>query len=461
MKENHHTPSKLKGCISLLAVILIAGVYLLAIRTSKYYKLPGEVIRSDKVCYYDYLPAYFIEHDIAMHFLDDSVKGTYWAEELPNGNRLIKTSMGVSMCYAPFFGVAHQVALHKPKYEADGFSWPYACAILLSGIFWAVIGLFCLRRLLREHFSEGVTAITLLIIGLATNLLWYSTIESGMSHGHSFGLISLFLLLTDRWHRKPGWGWTVGLGLTYGLITLIRPTNCLVVLVFLFYGITSWQGLRERFQMLLKAWPKILVVGLLTLLVWAPQMAYWKAITGHLLAYSYGSSERFFFGDPKILEGLFSYRKGWLVYTPVMALAVWGFYFLYRHHRQWFWPLVIFMVPNLYVIFSWWCWWYGGSLGMRALIDSYGLLALPLAACLSWVARQRWRAKIPLVVVTALLAYQSAIVNVQYYNGLIHYDSMTARSFWNVFGHTEFFDGVNDYLSTPDYEAAMRGERDL
>ena len=447
--------------LSLICIILIAGVYLTAIRTSKFYKLPGEVICSDKVCYYDYLPAYFIEHDIAMHFLDEGVKGTYWAELLPNGNRLIKTSMGVAMCYAPFFGVAHQVALHKPKYEANGFSWPYALAILLSGIFWTIIGLCCLRRLLREHFPEWATALTLLIIGLATNLLWYATIESGMSHCYSFGLISLFLLLTDRWHRHPGWGWTIGLGLTYGLITLVRPTNCLVAVVFILYGITCWQELKERLLTLLKAWPKIVAVGLLTLLVWVPQMAYWKYITGHLLAYSYGSTERFFFGDPKIIEGLFSFRKGWLVYTPVMALALIGFVPLYRRHRQWFWPLLLFMVLNLYVVFSWWCWWYGGSCGMRALIDCYGLLALPLAACLTWMAQQRWRLKIPLIVVTCLLAYQSAIVNVQYYNGIIHYDSMTGKAFLKTIGHTSQFDDLYDYLSAPDYQAAQQGNRRL
>lgn len=447
--------------LSIICIILIAGAYLLAIRFSKIYKLPDEVIRSDKVCYYDYLPAYFIEHDIALHFLDKEVKGTYWAERLPNGNCLIKTSMGVAICYAPFFGIAHQTALHKAKYAADGFSWPYACAILLSGIFWTIIGLCCLRRLLREHFSEWVTAFTLLIIALATNLLWYATIESGMSHCYSFGLISLFLLLTDRWHRSHGWGWTIGLGLTFGLITLVRPTNCLVGIVFLLYGITSRQELKERCQTLLKAWPKLLAVAGLTLLVWVPQMAYWKYITGHLLAYSYGSTERFFFGGPKIVEGLFSYRKGWLVYTPVMGLSLLGFVSLWRRHRQWFWPLLVFMALNLYVVFSWWCWWYGGSCGMRALIDCYGLLALPLAACLAWLGQQRWRLKVPLVLLTCLLAYQSLIVNVQYYNGLIHYDSMTSRSFWNVFGRTELFDGVNDYLETPDYEAAKRGERGL
>jgi len=33
---------------------------------------------------------------------------------------------------------------------------------------------------------------------------------------------------------------------------------------------------------------------------------------------------------------------------------------------------------------SWWAWWYGGSFGLRAFIDSYSLLIFPLAALLSY-----------------------------------------------------------------------------
>ena len=56
-----------------------------------------------------------------------------------------------------------------------------------------------------------------------------------------------------------------------------------------------------------------------------PQMVYWKLHTGNLLFYTYGE-EKFFWNDPKVLEGLFSFRKGWLVYSPLMLLSLTGIF---------------------------------------------------------------------------------------------------------------------------------------
>ena len=62
----------------------------------------------------------------------------------------------------------------------------------------------------------------------------------------------------------------------------------------------------------------------MVVLVWVPQMIYWKEMTGRWLYFSYGSDERFFFGDPAIIKGLFSYRKGLFIYTPLLLFAFAG-----------------------------------------------------------------------------------------------------------------------------------------
>ena len=62
-------------------------------------------------------------------------------------------------------------------------------------------------------------------------------------------------------------------------------------------------------------------MALMVVLVWVPQMIYWNEMTGHWLYFSYGSDERFFFGDPAIIKGLFSYRKGLFIYTPLLLFA--------------------------------------------------------------------------------------------------------------------------------------------
>lgn len=444
--------------LSCVSVILIAAFMLLRMFNNHRYSQPERVIAWDVVSYYAYLPATFIEHDLTLSFTEGEHVGTYWPETLADGRKVIKTSMGLSIMYCPFFLAAH-VAAPMFGYPADGFSVPYAFALMLAGLCYCVLGLLLLRRLLLRHFPEWVVTLTLLIVGLCTNLYWYSVYEAPMSHAFSFCLFALFALLTVGWHEHPTMWRSLAIGLTLGLISLIRPTNALVVVYFLLYGIRSKATLEQKWYMLSGAWWHLLLMGVAALLVWVPQMAYWHHNTGHWLFYSYGSDERFFFSDPKILKGLFGFRKGWLVYTPVMLFALAGLVPLYRHHRAHFWGLTVFMVLNLYVVFSWWCWWYGGSCGLRALVESYALLALPLAAWIEWVGCRRGLLRCVLFLLLVATAALSAFHNVRYIYGSIHWDSMTRAAYFDSFFRSHPSDSFTSLLEEPDYEAARNGNR--
>lgn len=440
--------------LSCVAVLLIAAFMLLRMFNNHRYTEPSRVIAWDVVSYYAYLPATFIEHDLTFSFTDGPHTGTYWPETLADGRKVIKTSMGLSLMYCPFFLAAH-VTAPMLGYPADGFSVPYAFALMLAGLCYCVLGLLLLRRLLLHHFPEWITALTLVIIALCTNLYWYSVYEAPMSHAFSFCLFALFALLTERWHQRPNVWHSIAIGLTLGLISLIRPTNALVVVYFLLYGIQSGQ----KWHLLIHSWWKLLLAGAAALLVWAPQLAYWHYNTGQWFFYSYGDSERFFFTDPKLIQGLFGFRKGWLVYTPVMLFALAGFVPLYQRHRTQFWGTLVFMVLNLYVVFSWWCWWYGGSCGLRALIESYALLSLPLAAWTEWIASRKRLLRALLVILLAASAALSAFHNVRYIYGSIHWDSMTRAAYFDSFARRHPSDRFHSLLQEPDYEAARKGIR--
>lgn len=444
--------------LSFVAIILIAAILLLRMFNTHRYSEPEKVIAWDVVSYYAYLPATFIEHDLTLSFTDHEHVGTYWPEILPDGSKVIKTSMGVAVMYSPFFFMAHAVA-PALGHAADGFSVPYAFALQLAGLFYAVLGLLLLRRVLRRYFADWVTALTLLVIGLCTNLYWYSLYEAPMSHVFSFCLFALFALLTELWHERPTVWRSIATGFTLGLISLIRPTNALVVFYFLLYGIWSKESFRNKWNLMLKSWWKLLLMAVAVLLVWVPQLAYWHYNTGHWFFYSYGSRERFFFGDPKIVEGLFSFRKGWLVYTPIMLFSLVGFVPLYRRYRTHFWPLLIFLALNLYVVFSWWCWWYGGSCGMRALIESYALLALPLAAWIEWITSRKGLLRVALWLLLLAASALSAFHNVRYLHGSIHWDSMTRAAYFDSFFRSRASDRFYSLLEEPDYEAARNGVR--
>ncbi len=457
MKKNRK-PSLSAIMVTIIAVVLFVNVF-----DSGRYRTPEKVIEWDVINFYSYLPAVFAEGDISLSFAKEDpdryiFSDHYWPETLPNGDLLIKTTMGLSMLYCPFFLVAHAVA-EPLGYEADGFSQPYALALILACVFWVVVGCIYLRKVLLAHFSEAVTAIVIGVTVFATNLLWYSTAEAPYSHGFLFGLICIFLYQTERWHSRPSWWNTVAVGLNIGLISLIRPTDVLVLLYFLLYGITTWKGIGDKVRFYLGQWPKVLAMAGAAVMVWVPQMMYWHYMTGHLFFYSYTNNERFFWTQPKLLEGIFGFRKGWLTYTPVMIFAIIGLIPLWKNHRRFFWPTVVFLTLDLYVLMCWWCWWYGGCFGQRSMVDCYGLLAVPMAAFLEWTFSRKAFVRWAVLVLFAAVSYLSFFHYKQYKHEAIHYDAMTRAAYFDSFGHKHHSERFWDLLDWPDYEAAKQGIR--
>jgi hypothetical protein len=419
------------------------------------------VIRWDVITYYSYLPATVIYGDVTLKFLDEGIiknDNKFWPIDLDNGNRLIVTSMGLSFLYSPFFFVAHALAPLLGQ-ENDGFSNIYQFMLEISGFFYAFLGLILLARFLREQFDPLVTAITLLVIGLGTNLYYYSTVEAAMPHSHNFFLITLFMILVVRWYRKPSWYLGIFVGGLFGLIVLVRPTNILMFLFLFLYGVTSWKGLLERFGFYLKRWYLVLVMIAAFIVPWIPQFLYWKEITGHYLFFSYGEKNAsFFFSQPQILKSLFHIRKGWFIYTPLMAFAIMGIPILYRKNRAWFTPLVIYVPMMVFVQSSWWCWWFGGGYGLRPYISMYPLLAIPLAVLLERVRLMKRKGFFyTLVPVMMLLVVYQVFQSRQFTTSAIHYSGTTWRSYKENFLKTYPTGPSWHMLELPDFELARKG----
>lgn len=441
------------------AIILVIIAYSLQVILERNTFSPERVIEWDVVSYYDYLPAAFILHDLKKMETTPELGGEYWGQSLPNGNRVIKTSMGLSLMYLPFFTVANILA-EPLGYQKNGFTEPYSWALIISSIFYVFWGLFFLSKTLEKlKFSKLVISLVVLIIGLSTNLYWYSTYSAPYSHAFSFSLISLFIYLTILWHEKPSVKNSIFIGLVSGLISLIRPTNILIALVFVFYNISNIETFKEKIRFFLKEYRNILIIVGCAFLVWIPQLIYWKVVTGSWLYYSYGDEEGFFFNDPKFFEVMFGWRKGWLIYTPVMAFSVIGLFMLPRFQKDIALSVILFFIINLYVISSWWCWWYGGGFGMRPMIDIYGLMAIPLAVFLKWIfENKKLVVKIPLLVLLVWLVFRSVFNSCRYGSDAIHWDSMTREAYFDSYWDNKSGD-FDDLLQTPDYDGAKKGIR--
>lgn len=445
--------------LSILAIMACLMAWFFSIRTSN--RVEQDIIQHDVIQYYSYLPAYFIHHDLALNFLDTmkfdpNAGGRYWHMDTPEGKHVFKMSMGVSMLYAPFFFIGHYSTLQTNHFPADGFSTHYKSWLAVGTFVYAFLGLLLMRYFLLQYFEKLVTAITLLCIGLGTNLFCYVTHDILMSHAYSFFLFACILVGIRSWYLKPGWWNSIWIGLCLGLISLIRPTNSIVILMFAFYSIYTFSDCKERLAIWIKNWYWIIVMGAFAMLVWYPQLMYWKQQTGQYFYYSYGE-ERIFWNNPHWTEVLFSYRNGWLVYTPVMFLAVVGILLVGKFAKAWRLVLWLYLPLQIYIISCWWCWWYGSSFGQRPMVDIYPLMAIPLASFIAIVLNANYWVKYSLTFLLIFFIQLNIFQTWQFSRAILHFDSMTSKAYWRLMFQANWPSDYSELIEAPDYENAKKG----
>lgn len=415
-----------------------------------------EVIDWDVTSYYSYLPAFFLKKDLSLKFFNENPNfykenRQFSPQKCPNGNNVIKTSMGMSLMYLPFFAIAHVYA-NTFGYNIDGFSEPYQFMVQFSGLVYLLIGLYYLRRLLLLFFTEKVVALTLLFVVFGTNLFYYTSVHGAMPHVPVFCLGCIFIWYSLKWMTKPDWKNSLVIGLVLGLIVLIRPINVLLVLFFVVYGVTNSATLKQRLVLFIKQYQLVFLIGFVSFMVFIPQLLYWKHVTGSYFFNSY-VGERFFFAHPHLLEGLFGFRKGWLLYTPIMIFSLIGIIQLFLFKKEFSWAVAILFVVYTYVIMSWWCWWYGGSYSCRAIVDIYPFLTIAMAVFVNRMIRNRM-----VISVMLLLVLVNCFQMFQYRRGVIHYNSMTKEAYFDALFRIETSPRLKDLISHPnDDKARMTG----
>jgi hypothetical protein len=432
-----------KGRLSLVTVFALWSILIVLLMAIG----PGNNLAWDGLGYYLYLPAFFIHHDPLLlrqewlqHALDTygglGSGGFYQAHQVANGNWVMKYPMGMAILWSPFVFMAHLLA--SPfGYPADGFSRPYQVAIMVAGLTYGLLGLLMLRKALQHLFKDGVVAATLALVVVGTNYLHQTLYGSSMTHVYLFTLHGAVLLATIRWHGTGRRRYVAALSMAIGLAALSRPTELLLVLVPMLWGLdTMWVGhlfpwLKVVLGRLVKLTPMFLGIAAIGTL----QLAYWKYASGEFLHMSYtGNEEGLDLLHPNILNVLFGFRKGWFVYTPMMVIAVAGLLWMRPKFREGHLAIAVFIAANIWVVSSWSNWWYSESFGHRGLMQSMAIMAVPLGAVLQ--AATGWtkcRRGVMGVMVSALIAlnlfqtWQSAV-------GLIPGSRMTFSYYMLIFG---------------------------
>lgn len=391
-------------------------------------------IFADKAGYYIYLPATFVfgfDADAVPDSLSEKVGNGFLITE--QNKIYTKYPIGVSLMQSPFFLLAHGVLAPLTGQPADGFSPVYHAMVDVAAWAYMLLGMGMLLIVLRRRHSLGRTLGTLTLLLLGTNLAYYYSTESGMSHIYSFCVVSALILLLDRIqachvacpgkvgkripegaihprhverspegaeskhlahtdtttaHPSPRLSplQALALGGLCGLLVVTRFTNVFLISLVLAWGVRDLQSLWQRIRLILapRTLP-LLLVGPAILI--GLQMAYYHYLTGSLFLYSYGD-EGFDFLHPELLKALFSPNNGLFPHAPMVLFGLIGLGIMAARREALGWYGIGLFALCAYIFSCWWQWYFGCAFGQRSYVELYPILAFGIAQFLQWVSER-------------------------------------------------------------------------
>ena len=390
-----------------------------------------QIISSDGRGYYAYLPALLIDHDLSYIKVIEREKAILGFPDYQPSylvkveNRAVnKYFAGEALLLLPFFLVAVLFTFFAGL-EMNGYSFFFQVFTGIGTLFYLFLGLNYLKKILH-HFDIRTSVIAVVLTGilLGTNLFYYSLWQPTMSHIFSFFAINGFLWYCIESIRLFNRRHAAIIGFFLGMVLLIRPTNG-VVLFLIPFLFSDFSAMKQFAGTIWKNKPVFLISLFITILILTIQPFLWYLQTGHFFIWSY-QDEGFYFSRPEIMNVLFSYRKGLFIYTPLIFFAVFGLFTIIRKPLR-FISMLIFFVLSVYLIASWWNWYYGDSFGLRAFIDYYGIYGLLIAMLLNQITikYQNLLLTFLLVPFIGLNLFQTW----QYSNHIIHPNSMNKAKF--------------------------------
>ena len=351
----------------------------------------------------------------------------YQLQPVKNGNEVNIYHMGLSMVQLPSYIIADVIATIF-DYEKDGFSKPYHILYILNALLFIFIGLLYLRKLLLLFFSDQLSSFIIFILYLGTNTLVTFGLQYDLTHLYLFSLNSIFLYHLLKFHQNKSNKNFIYAAIILGLTVCIRPTQALLGLFPLFILLHIYKHKKAI------AFKKLLWFPIFGIIWNLPQIYYWHSIGGNFFQPNLHTEEIILI-DPNIFDFLFSYKKGWLLYSPVFLLLIIGFFKLKKMNPILFWSTSVITFTYIYVMSSWECWWYANSFGSRVMVDIYPILALVIGY--AFVEVQRKGIKWFLYAFTTLCIILSLFQSYQAIVYIIHPERMTKEQYWYVFGKTD------------------------
>ena len=372
---------------------------------------------SDEIEHYAWLRSLAFDGDVNFeneyqHFYDAGVARTpdfhetFLERTTEIGLRVNYAAPGSAVLWAPFFGVAHVVALTTGQ-PADGFSQPYISAVTYGSAFYAFLAIAIAAAIARQLVGRGLVAGLLIAVG--TPLLFYAIVAPGFGHATSAFAVSLFIWVWLRVRNSWTWQGAALLGLSAGLMGIVREQDLLLSVAPAIDFIRSafraargsevdtHQTARRTRQQGLGHRTAIAIVGVFSFLIaYAPLLLAYNALNGRPFA-TETATRKMTWSAPHAFSVLFSPEHGFFAWTPLAILAIAGVVLLalrgapavrpavqrVQPDLHWIgWMLVLMVVVQTYSSGSVESWTVAGSFGQRRFVALTPILVVGLATLL-------------------------------------------------------------------------------
>jgi len=400
----------------------------------------------DVLGYYLYLPATFVHQDPLLKDItwlkktndEKKLAGTlYMVSQNEKGETMYFFLMGMAILYLPFF-FAGSLFSNLLGFPADVFSPPYQYAITIGCLFYSLVGLYFLRKILLQYFTEKIVIVLLIIVVFGTNAIQYFTIDNTGTANILFMLTTLVVWFTIKWHQEQKSYQLILIGCFATFSVLVKPSEVFIFLIPLIWNIYSFKSLQEKLILFYNNKLTILITAAVCLLILSPQLLYWQHMTGHYIYDSYKNpGVGLDIYSPHIYEVLFSYRKGWLLYTPIMIFSLIGFKYLYQNNKKVFFAGFFYFIVSFYIISSWSEWWYGAAYSIRPLIATYPILAISLGYFIQFINERKLIVNLGISSVVVVLIFFNQFQWWQYKNYVIDPYRTTKEYYWATFLKTK------------------------
>jgi len=352
-----------------------------------------------------YLPAVFHLGFKTANYPDgfDEKHGSGFKIDRINDKIITKFTSGLAILLAPFYGLGLSIA-KVFSLKVDPYSSYYLFFISIGAAFYAVLGLFYLRKWLNFYVSATNSLLTVLVIFFGTNLYYYTLDESLMTHMYSFSLLSLGLYSFKSYCNSQKFKYYLMFAVSLSFAILIRPINALFGLIIILFDVRRFKDLINKLVLILT--PKNLFFGILIFtLIILPQALYWKFAFGKYILWSYQGEGFSYWDNPQFLTVSFSPHSGLFIYTPIILLAlIFSIVMIMKRIPNGILIFGTFVVVS-YICAAWSNPFFGCSFGKRPMVEYLPVIMMPIAYMFENYKEYTKSTKYIIIASTILLIY--------------------------------------------------------